>query len=173
MQQIVIKSYETKKSILTPIIFLVIGILLIVNPGEISEFISYIIGGVLIALGVSKIVYDRKRNHTTGDTFYSVTLIALGIIFIFFSGTIEFLVRLALGIWIIINGLNSIVIGANLMKLEKKSMVSLIIGFILLLMGIYTICVANLMFQTLGIVITIYAVLDIIDYIYIQIKNKG
>lgn len=173
MQQITIKSYETKRNIFTPILFLIIGILLIVNPGGISEFISYIIGGVLLAIGIGKFIYDKKRvDHTTGDTFYSIASIALGIIFIFFSGTIEFLVRLALGIWIIINALSTIAIGANLMKANKKSVLSLIIGFILLIMGIYTICVANLMFQTLGIVITVYAVLEIIDYIYIQIKNK-
>lgn len=173
MQQIVIKKYESKKSILTPIIFLVVGILLFVNPGGISEFISYIIGGVFLALGISKFIFDKRRNdHTTGDTFYSIVMIALGIVFIAFSGTIEFLVRLAMGIWIIINGLNTIAVGANLMKANRRSMLSLIIGFLLLIMGVYTICVANLMFQTLGIVITIYAVLEIIDYIYVQIKSR-
>lgn len=173
MQQIVIKSYESKKSLFIPIIFLVIGILLIVNPGNVSEFISYIIGGVFLALGISKFIFDRKRtDKTTGDTFYSVVMLALGIIFIFFSGTIEFLVRLAMGIWIIINGLSTIAVGANLMRIDRKSMGSLIIGFILLIMGIYTICVANLIFQTMGIVITIYAILEIVDYFYVQAKNK-
>lgn len=173
MQQIVIKSYETKKNLLTPIIFLVIGILLVANPGNVSEFISYIIGGVFLALGISKFIFDHKRvDYTTGDTFYSVAMLALGFIFIFFSGTIEFLVRLAMGIWIIMNGISTIAVGANLMKIDRKSMVSLIIGFILVIMGLYTICVANLIFQTMGIVIIIYAVLEIIDYFYVQAKSK-
>jgi len=58
------------------------------------------------------------------------------------------------------------------MRIEKKSIISLLIGFILLIMGIYTIFVSNLVLSTLGLVITIYAVLEIIDYFYILIKNK-
>lgn len=173
MQQIIIKSYKTKKSIITPIIFLAIGILLIVNPGGISDFISYVIGGIFLALGISKIIYDRRRvDHTTGDTFYSIVMIALGIIFIFFSSTIEFLVKLSVGIWIIVNGVNTIAIGANLVKIDKKSSLSLIIGFILIILGIFTICYPNFWWQIIGIFITIYAVLEIVDYFYVQAKTK-
>ncbi len=172
MRSIVIKSYETKKSIISPIIFLIIGLMLLLNPGDIVEFVSYIFGGVFLALGVAKILSDSRYNmRTTGDTFYSVVMIILGIIFIFFSGTIEFIIRLSIGIWIIINGLNTIAIGANLVRVDKKSVGSLIIGFLLLLIGLYTIFVSNLVLSSLGLVITIYAVLEIIDYIYITIKK--
>lgn len=173
MQKIVIKSYETKKSLITPIIFLIIGILLAANPGGVTEFVSYIFGGVFLALGIGKFIMDTKRfDHTTGDTFYSIVMIVLGVIFIFFSGTIEFIIRISIGAWIIINGLNTIAIGANLVKVERNSFVSLIIGFILLLIGLYTVFVSNLILSTLGLVITIYAVLEIIDYFYIQAKNR-
>ncbi len=173
MQSIVIKSYESKKSLVQPLIFLIIGLLLLFNPGGITEFISYIFGGVFLALGIMKFVMDSKRvDKTTGDTFYSAMMVVLGVIFIFFSGTIEFIVRLAIGLWIIINALNTIAIGANLVKVEKNSVVTLIIGFILLIMGLYTIFVSNLIFSTLGLVITIYAVLEIVDYFYIQAKSK-
>lgn len=173
MRQITIKSYETKRSIVTPLLFLILGIVLISNPGGIVEFISYIFGGVFLALGVGKIVMDSKRiDKTSGDTFYSLIMIVLGIIFIFFSGTIEFIIRLAIGIWIIVNALNNIAMGVSMMSIDKKNVVSLVIGFILLIMGIYTIFVNNLLLQSLGIVITVYAVLEIIDYIYYLIKNR-
>ncbi len=173
MQKIVIRSYETKKSLLSPIIFLIIGILLFVNPGQVTEFISYIFGGVFLALGVGKFVIDSKRSdHTTGDTFYSIVMIVLGLIFIFFSGTIEFIIRLSIGAWIIINGLNTIAIGANLARIEKNSIASLIIGFMLLIIGLYTVFVSNLILSTLGLVIIVYAVLEIINYFYIQAKSR-
>lgn len=173
MQSIVIKSYETKKSLVQPVIFLIIGLLLLFNPGGITEFVSYIFGGVFLALGIMKFLTDSKRyDKTTGDTFYCITMVVLGVIFIFFSGTIEFIIRLAIGIWIIVNALNTIAIGSNLVKIERKSVVTLIIGFILLIMGLYTIFVSNLVLSTLGLVITIYAVLEIIDYFYIQAKNR-
>lgn len=173
MQKIVIKSYETKKSLLTPIIFLIIGLLLFVNPGGVTEVVSYIFGGVFLALGIGKFFLDSKRSdHTTGDTFYSIVMIVLGIIFIFFSGTIEFIIRLAIGLWIIINGLNTIAIGANLVKVDRNSVVSLVIGFVLLLIGLYTVFVSNLVLSTLGLVLMIYGVLEIADYFYIQAKNR-
>lgn len=173
MRQITIKSYETKRSIVTPLIFLVIGVLLLTNPGGIVEFISYIFGGVFLALGIGKMIMDSKRfDKTSGDTFYSVIMIVLGVIFIFFSGTIEFIIRLAIGLWIIVNALSTIAIGTNMMSIDKKNMGSLIIGLILLIMGIYTIVVNNLVLQSLGLVITIYAVLEIADYIYYIVKNK-
>lgn len=173
MQKIVIKSYETKKSLLMPIVFLIVGILLFMNPGGVTEAVSYIFGGVFLALGIGKFVMDSKRSDkTTGDTFYSIVMIVLGIIFIFFSGTIEFIIRLAIGIWIIINGLNTIAIGANLIKIERNSVVSLVIGFILLIIGLYTIFVSNLVLSTLGLVLIIYGVLEVVDYFYIQAKNR-
>ncbi len=173
MQSIVIKKYESKKNLMQPVIFLVIGLLLLFNPGGITEFISYIFGGVFLAMGIMKFIIDAKRfDKTTGDSFYSATMVVLGVIFIFFSGTIEFIIRLAIGSWIIINALNTIAIGANLVKLEKNSVVTLIIGFILLIMGLYTIFVSNLILSTLGLVITIYAVLEIVDYFYIQAKSR-
>lgn len=173
MQRIVIKSYESKKNLVTPVIFLIIGLILFLNPSGIVNFISYILGGVFLALGVGKFIADGKRaDKTTGDSFYSAVMLVLGVVFIFFSGTIEFLIRLAIGLWIIVNAINTIAIGANLMKVERNAIVTLIIGFILLLIGLYTILVKNLVLSTLGLVILIYAILEIIDYFYIQAKNR-
>ncbi len=172
MQRIVIKSYESKKSLVSPIVFLLLGLLLFLNPGNVVEFVSYIFGGVFLALGISKMLADFKRmDRTTGDMFYSIMMVVLGIIFIFFSGTIEF-IRLSIGVWIIINALNTIAIGANLMRVDRNSIVSLIIGFILLLIGLYTIFVSNLILSTLGLVLVIYASLSIVDYFYVQAKNR-
>lgn len=173
MQTITIKSYETKKSIVSPIIFLIIGLLLFIDPGKVTDFISYIFGGIFLALGIGKLVLDSRRNdRTTGDTFYSLIMVVLGLIFIFVPSTLDFILRLIIGIWIIINAINTIAIGANIMRTNKKSIVSLILGFILLAMGIYTVFVSNLVFSTLGLIIALYAVIEIVDYFYIASKNK-
>lgn len=173
MKQITIKKYETRKNIFIPLVFLAIGILLFANPGGIVEFISYIMGGVFLALGIGKFLRDSKEGtRTTGDTFYAAIMMVLGLIFIFFSGTIEFIFRLAIGLWIIVNALNTLAIGMNFVRINKKNVVSLILGFVLLAIGLYTIFVSNLVLSTLGLVIIIYAVLDIIDYFYVLAKNK-
>lgn len=173
MRQIVIRSYQPKKSLIIPIIFLVVGALLFANPGGIVEFLSYILGGVFLALGIGKFIKDIKnQERNMGDTFYSFIMIAIGLIFIFFSGTLEFLMRLIIGLWICINGINTIILGTNMMKFNKKNFFSLVIGIVLLLMGIYTIFVSNLILSTLGLVLIFYSVLEIADYIYNFIKNR-
>ena len=55
------------------------------------------------------------------------------------------------------------------MKATKGSIISLIIGFILILVGIYMIFVDNLVFSTIGLILIIYSVLSIVDYLL----NKG
>lgn len=173
MQKIIIKSYESKKSIVMPIVFLIVGIILFLNPGKIVEFISYIIGGVFLALGIGKMLSDSKRpDRTTGDTFYSILMIILAVIFIFFSDTVEFLFRLSIGLWIIMNALNTIIIGSNMVKLDKRNVVTLILGLILLSIGLYTIFVENVILSTLGIIVMIYSILEIFDYFYIINKTK-
>lgn len=173
MQQIIIKSYETKRNIIPHAVFLAIGLILFLNPGGIVEFISYIIGGVFLALGISKYIVDtRRQDRTTGDMFYSFIMITLGLIFIFFSSTLEFILRLLIGVWIIINGLNTVVIGISTLKGEKKNVISLIIGFILIGIGCYTIFVSNLILSALGLVICIYSVLEIADYVYAYFISK-
>ena len=172
MQRIVIKSYETKKSLITPIVFLIIGLVLAINPGEVVEFISFIIGGVFLFLGALKFFTDRKRNdRTTSDEIFSFIMIILGIICVFFSSTIELLVRLVLGLWILLNGINTVVIGTDIIKVNKKNICTLLVGFFLMAMGLYTIFIENLVFETIGIVIIVYSILEIIDYFYIK-KNS-
>ncbi len=172
MQRIIIKSYETKKSLITPIVFLIIGLVLAINPGEVVEFISFIFGGVFLFLGILKFITDRKRNDTTtSDEIFSFIMIIMGIICIFFSSTIELLVRLILGLWILLNGINTVIIGTDIIKTDKKNIFTLLVGFFLMAMGLYTMFIENLVFETIGIVIIIYSILEIIDYFYI--KNKS
>ena len=172
MQRIIIKSYETKRSLITPIVFLIIGLVLAINPGEVVEFISFIFGGVFLFLGILKFITDRKRNDTTtSDEIFSFIMIIMGIICIFFSSTIELLVRLILGLWILLNGINTVIIGTDIIKTDKKNIFTLLVGFFLMAMGLYTMFIENLVFETIGIVIIIYSILEIIDYFYI--KNKS
>ena len=173
MQRIIIKSYETKKSLITPIVFLIIGLVLAINPGEVVEFISFIFGGVFLFLGILKFITDRKRNDTTtSDEIFSFIMIIMGIICIFFSSTIELLVRLILGLWILLNGINTVIIGTDIIKIDKKNIFTLLVGFFLMAMGLYTMFIENLVFETIGIVIIIYSILEIIDYFILKINLK-
>jgi uncharacterized membrane protein HdeD (DUF308 family) len=173
MQKIIIKSYDTKKTLIMPILMLLSGILLFTNPGGIIKIFSYILGGIFISLASLKYISDYKRNDvTTTDTFYTISMLLIGIIFILFSGLFDMIVRVIIGIWIIINGLNTIAKGSNLMSVNKKSILSLLIGVLLVIIGLYMILVNNLVFSTIGLLLIIYSILEIINYFYVLVKER-
>ena len=168
MRIITIKSYESRETLVTPIILLLVGVLLLLNPEVVSKFLSYIVGAVFMILGVGKYIYDSKRKDTTtADTFYSILMVIVGLVFIVFSNTFEILVRVIIGIWVLLNGTNIIASNVNTMKVHKNSIVAFIIGFILILLGLYMIIVNNLVFSTIGLILIIYSILEIINYFFI------
>ena len=78
------------KSLLSSIIFLIIGVILITNADIILSFISIVIGSILLISGIINIfIYAQRRKSNNPfanrSLFYSIVLILLGIIFIFFS----------------------------------------------------------------------------------------
>ena len=172
MQVIKIKSYKINKTIVTPIALFILGLLLFTNPKEVTEFFSYIVGATFVCLGIYKIFRDnRGNNKTSSDLYYSLILILMGLIFIIFRSGFEFLIRFIMGLFILVNGLNIIANGVNTMKASKSSVVSLIIGFVLVLFGIYMIFIENLVFSTIGLILMVYSVYELIDYITSYIKK--
>lgn len=172
MQVIKIKSYKVNKTILMPIMLFILGLLLFTNPKEVTEFFSYIVGAIFLILGIYKIIIDNKSNNkTSSDLYYSLILILIGLIFIIFRSGFEFLIRFVMGLFILVNGLNVIASGANTMKASKSSVISLIIGFVLVLFGIYMIFIENLVFSTIGLILMVYSVIEFISYITSYIKK--
>ena len=55
-------------SLITSIIFALIGILMITNPDGIIKFVSYIIGIIFIAMGIYK-MFNYYRNKGKYDIF--------------------------------------------------------------------------------------------------------
>ena len=88
-----------KSSFVSGIIFFLFGLFVFLNPDMIVKFISYFIGGVLIALGLYKTVnyyIQDKRNGivNTNELGFGVTMVVLGILLVCLAGTIEFLTRI-------------------------------------------------------------------------------
>ena len=84
------------------------------------------------------------------------------------------MVRLVIGGYILFIGLNRFINALYIKKKDSRFIALLIISLILMGGGLYTILEANLAFQTIGIVIMIYAILEIIGYIFnISIIKKN
>ena len=84
-------------SLVASILLLILGVILISNPGGVVKFITYILGGVIIIIGIAKIIsyLKIKKNmniQNTNDFIIGIISIIIGIIIIFCSSAIEFVI---------------------------------------------------------------------------------
>lgn len=173
-----VKKYSNLFGLLSSILFLILGAVMYTNPKEVVIVTTYVFGGLLAIVGVFKCIknyLDVKKDNYTSSTemVVGLVLVILGIICIFLAGVVEAFIRLIIGGWIIYSGIIRLINTFNLDRRYSKFWVSLIVALLLIASGLYTILKSNLAFQAIGIVLMVYAVLEIIGYIFGRKDNKN
>ena len=158
--------------IVVSIIFVLFGSLLIAKPNETVGAISIILGIVFIAMGVLKLV-EYYTSDTKEDWLLTIALITviLGVIILFASDAILSVFRVIVGIWIIATGIMDL--QTTLIWKEIKSpywTVAVVLSLLMMLAGIIILINQNILLTTMGIIIVIYGVLDIVDRIIFMKK---
>lgn len=161
-----------RSSIITSIVLIVLGLLLIFQSEITILSISYILGGILIALGVLAIIKFIRNTNTLLkselDIVYGVVTIILGILIIKNPEAIASIIPIILGISIIISSATKLQYACEL-KANKNSLwkTTMIISIISTLCGIILLFNpfkgAVMFTKIIGIFIVIYAILDIIS----------
>ena len=175
MKKLTVIEYSNDTSLVSSILFLIFGIILFTNPSGILDFVSYIVGGILIIIGVFNILSYRKTLKKLNiDQKYKlisgVILIIFGLFVILFSSLIEMTIRLICGGWILYSGIIRLIETLN-NKENKVSFISrLIVSILLIICGFYVAIETNLIFSTIGLFIIIYAILEIIGFIFYKKK---
>lgn len=169
--KIEVKSYSSIMSLIVSIIFFILGAVMFTNPSAVVLFVSYVVGGLIIILGLFKCVknyLDVKKDNTTSSKgmVSGIVLIVIGLVFIFLASVIEALVRLVIGGWILFSGINRLINTLYLEKKDSKFWILLSLAIILIIGGLYTILETNLAFKAIGIVLMIYAALEIFGYVF-------
>lgn len=162
-------------SILTSVIFLIIGGVLIWKPEETIKISAYILGVIFIIIGICKIanyiLSNGKYNLYNYDMIYGIIAIIIGIVTITYSNTIGMIFRIIIGIWIVYSAMIRISTSLKLKSINVKAWsYSLILAIIMLICGLYIIMNQGAIIVTIGIGIVIYSVIDIIEGI-IFMKN--
>lgn len=166
-----VKSYSSIISLIYSIIFFILGAIIFTRPEIIILFISYVIGGIIIVIGLFKCVknyLDIKKDNSISsrEMITGIVLIIIGLIFILLAGVIEAFVRLVIGGWILFSGINRLINSLELPKKNSQFIVRLILSFLLIGVGLYTILESNLAFKTIGLVLMVYSVIEILGYIF-------
>lgn len=157
-------------SILESILFAILGIILIVRPEETIKVISYILGACFILVGIYKIIgymqMKGKNDIYNYHLIYGIMAIVIGLIAIIYSTTIGTVFRIIIGIWIIYSSVIRATSSLRLKALKSNMWIyTLILSIIMFGCGLYIALNEGTIIMTIGILMLIYAVMDIIENI--------
>jgi len=167
----IIKPKKTeKKGLFGSILLLLLGIILITNSNSIVTFAFQIIGAIVITYGIFQIIkyLNLKKQFKIEDSetlMSGIIKITIGLLIILLASILEVGLRYILGIYLIMNGINKLWIASSLSERKSKFFINNIVnGSIFILLGLYTILIANAALVFVGILLIISAIFDIFSY---------
>lgn len=162
-------------SILESIIFAILGAIVIWKPEGTVKVISYILGIIFIVIGIYKIInyFSAKGRYDfyNYDLIYGLMACVLGIVTIAYSNTIGTIFRIAIGIWIIYSSFIRMSLSVKLKALKLNIWgYSLCLAIVMFVCGLYITLNSGAVIVTIGIMMIVYSIIDIIEDI-IFMKN--
>ena len=169
-------SKFTKSSIISSIVLFAFAILLIVQSEATIVTISYVLGGILIALGVMavlKFLKNMEEAATTLDIVYGIACVILGVLIITNPKAIASVIPFIIGFIIVVNSAIKLQYSLELRKEKNDLWLStFILSIIMTVCGIVLIFNpfqgAVFLTRIVGVFILIYAVLDLISTFVIR-----
>lgn len=165
-------------SILESIIFAILGIILVCKPEGSVKLITYILGTVFILVGIYKIITyltsKTKNNFFNYDLIYGLMAIIIGIIAMAYMNVIGSIFRIVIGVWIVYTALVRMNSALQIKKLGSKMWKGgLVLSVIIFICGLYTIINSGAVIVTIGIIMIIYSIIDMIEnIIFMKDLNK-
>ncbi len=179
----VIRKFRTS-SYAVSIIYVIVGLIMLLNPSFISDAVNYVIGILVIMYGViySISLYQKKDLEMYGkfDFLAGVICISFGLFLILNPDTLGSLIPFCTGVIILMDAIRFIINGVRLKKLEYRSwMINLVVGLVFLIFSIFIIMKAKeisfLLIRFIGIFLMIDAILDFFTEIRFKksLKKQG
>ncbi len=169
-------------SIISSVLLFLFGLVLAVNAEGFIKSITVAIGVVLLLIGVFPVIdYFRYRKEGLGASvglISGIFSIVCGLMLLINEDLLMILIPVFIGVWMIINGINKIQVSFEIKDLGEKSwIITFIYSILIIVLGGYfivnPISGATTVTSFIGIILCIYAVLDIIDCIIIKVKVKN
>lgn len=169
--EIKIKSYSSQSSLISSIIFFILGAILCTSADKVVSFISIAIGIILAVTGLINLIiyiYQVKKDIPAKKSYIAVAIITLiiSVIFIFFSDVVEQFIRFIIGAWILLTGITRFINVLSINYKSRKFLPLLIVSILLMTVGVYTIVISNIVLSWIGIIIMVYAAIEIAGYIF-------
>ena len=166
-----------------PIVYFVLGLLMVIFPETINDIINYIIGGLLMLFGIDYIVRYLSNNKVTTYSKYSLTVgivpIICGVFLICNPEVLVSIIPFVAGMIILMDAFEKLKHAIDLKKMKYDEWwVDLIVAILFIVFGIIVIMnpfdAANLLIRILGIFFLVDCFIDVwtnFSYEKIKIKN--
>lgn len=159
-------------SLLISILALILGIVLLFNSSDgIFNLIGYIASGILLLLGLIKIIIYFKRKDDFSDFVSGLLWMVLGGLIYLFPQSISIGFSIMIGGLVLFNGINRLVLGLAIRGIDESgSKVFVIEAILLLLLGF--IIITQRFLNLIGLFLIIYAISELVGYIYYTSQHK-
>lgn len=167
-------------SLVSSILLFVFGLLMAINSEAFLKTMTIILGVILIIIGVFPIFEYFRTKGSLGagiGLISGIFSVVCGLMFLFNEDMLMILVPVFIGVWMIINGINKIQLALQLRDDNENTwIITFVYSIIIVILGgffvIKPVSGANIVATTVGIILCIYAIFDIVDCILIKIKVK-
>lgn len=160
------KEKNDSKNLLTPIIYLILGIILAFKSNEAIKLLFYIIGILVILYGIkSFIVYYQNKDYVQYKNInLSVAFVSIiiGILLIALSGVLEISIRYILGFFLIFMGISRFLTQLSFGDYKNFGTLS---NLVLIILGIYSIFFSNAVLVIIGWILIINALMLFWEYL--------
>lgn len=147
------------------VVFILLGIMLALKPEAVTSAIALILGTIVVGMGVLKIIDYYSNGKTDNYTLaIAIILIIVGIIIMFCSDFILSAFRVIIALWIIYSGIMNL--QTTIVWRDYSSrlwLTTLLLSVITICAGIYVLANSGTIMQTIGIIITGYGILNLIE----------
>lgn len=171
------KKITETNNLIYALLFFVFGIILITSTEDLITIASKLIGVLLIIVGIIKvIVYTYMRgklgNYKLSELLLGIIIICCGSLFLLYSNTLSFAIRMIIGMWVIFAGINKLIAAISIKRFDKSSFkLYLITSLLMIVVGIFMI--SGYFDKIIGFFIIAYSLIEIINYIYLKSRNKN
>lgn len=153
------------KSLLTPIIYLIIGGILVFKSDEAIEIFFYIIGIMVILYGIKAFInYYRNKDNIqfkNVNLTVAITSIIIGLLLIVLAGAINLSIRFLIGFFLIFMGVSRLLTDISFGNYMSVSTLS---NILLIILGIYSVFVSHAVLVIVGVMLIINAVILFFEY---------
>ena len=166
---------ELNFSIVSSIIYIVLGIIIIIYPEDALKSIGIAVAILAMIYGIIITVINITNLQNAGNPIFGILLIVTGAVLLMYPNSLGILLSLLVGIWFISNSVSRIKLAVMLKNVKGINwLLLLLISIITLLVGITFIFAPLASAITLaiivGVLMIVYSVCDIVEIIFIK-KN--